>query len=93
MEAIARENFKRSAIGRARILACTIERSKKDAAAESRGIARVAYLGQIMNIGSGRAKKIIKGVLPEGLGYSRARLGTRKRLLSHNRAESHGLHI
>ena len=38
------------------ILAC----AKKVAVSESREIACVAYLGQIMNIGSGRARNLIK---------------------------------
>ena len=55
---VTRENFKWSALGRARILAYAIGRAKKVAISESDGIVRVAYLGQIMNIGSGRVRKL-----------------------------------
>ena len=40
---------------RAGILACAIARSKKVAVSELYEIARVTFLGQITNIGSGRA--------------------------------------
>ena len=40
------------------MIACAISYSKKDAVSESREIAEVAYLGQINNIGSGRARKL-----------------------------------
>ena len=51
MEAVARENYKRIAPGWAGILACTIGRAKKVVLSESHGIALVAYLGQITNMG------------------------------------------
>ena len=56
-----RENYKRRAFERTWILACPIGHAKKVAVAESCEIARVAYLGQIINIGSGRAQKLPKG--------------------------------
>ena len=40
------------------IFACTIARAKEVVVSELREIARVAYLGQITNIGSGRAGKL-----------------------------------
>ena len=43
---VARENYKKCALGRAGILACTIACAKKVAVSESREIIRVAYLGQ-----------------------------------------------
>ena len=52
-----RENYKKSAPWRARILACAIARTKMDAVSESREMALIALIGQIMNIGSGRARK------------------------------------
>ena len=52
---VVRENYKRSTPGRAEILACAIGRTKKFVVSELRGIAQVAYLGQIMNIGGERA--------------------------------------
>ena len=66
MEAIASENYKRSALGRAEILAYAIARVKKVAVSESREIARVAYLGQITNVGNGRARKLLKERSREG---------------------------
>ena len=48
------------------ILVCAIGRVKKVAVSESRGIVRVAYLGQIMNIGIGRARKLYKEHSREG---------------------------
>ena len=50
MEAVARENYKRSTPERVRILACAIGRAKEASISELREIARVAYLGQITNI-------------------------------------------
>ena len=52
MEAVAREKFKMSTLGRAEVLACAIGRAKKVAVSESCEIAWIAYLGQITNIGS-----------------------------------------
>ena len=57
---VARENYKSSAPWRARILAYAINYTKKVAVTKSREIARVAYLGQITNIGSYCARKLIK---------------------------------
>ena len=48
------------------ILACAIVRAKKVAVSESREIARVAYLAQITNIGSGRGRKFYKERFREG---------------------------
>ena len=50
-----RENYKRSAPERAGILACAIARAKNFTISKLHEIAQVAYLGQITNIGSGRA--------------------------------------
>ena len=58
MEAVTLENYKRSAPRKAEILAFEIRRTKKVAVSDSRGIARVAYLGKLMNIGSGGARKL-----------------------------------
>ena len=58
MEVVACENYKRSALRRAGILACTISYSKKVAVSKSREIARVAYSGRITNIGSSCARKL-----------------------------------
>ena len=58
MEVVARENFKRSTFGIARILACAIGREKKIAVSESYEIAWVAYIGQITNIDSGLTRKL-----------------------------------
>ena len=66
MKAVACENYKMSALGKARILACTIGRAKKGAVTKSRKIALVAYLGQIMSIGSARAQKLLKERSREG---------------------------
>ena len=55
---VARENYKGSSPWRAGILASSIARVKKVAVSESLEIARVAYVGQITNIGSGRAQKL-----------------------------------
>ena len=57
MEAVARENYKMSALGSAGIVARVIGRAKKFVVSESRKIAQVAYLGQITSIGKGRARK------------------------------------
>ena len=54
IESGACKNYKRSALGRARILASVISYSKKVTVSESREIARVAYLGKITIIGCGR---------------------------------------
>ena len=62
MEVVTHENYKRSAPKWAGILACTIAPAKKVVMSESREIARVAYLAQIMVIGSGRARKLWKGL-------------------------------
>ena len=56
---VAPENYKRSTLEWAGILACTIRHMKKVIVSELREIARVAYLGQITNIGSGRARKLL----------------------------------
>ena len=53
MDAVASKNNNRSAPWRARILAYAINYTKKVAVTKSREIARVAYLGQITNIGCG----------------------------------------
>ena len=66
LEAVVRENFKRSSPGRAGILACVISYSKNDAVSESSEIARLAYLCQITNIGSGCARKLLKERTREG---------------------------
>ena len=66
----ARENFKRSAPRLSRILASKIGCAKKVAVSESREIVRVAYLGQITNIGSGRGGKLEKELSREGRGIS-----------------------
>ena len=58
MEAVVHENCKRCAPERAGILACVIGHGKDVAVSELYEIAWVAYLGQIMNIGSGRARKL-----------------------------------
>ena len=58
MEVAAPENYKRSAPGRIGILACAIGHAKEVATSESREIARVVYLGQITNIGSGHVRKL-----------------------------------
>ena len=55
---VARENYERSASVSVRILACKISNYKMGAVTESREIARIAYLGQITNIGSGRVQKL-----------------------------------
>ena len=55
-----RENYKRSASERVGILACAVVRVKKVDVFESCEIARVAYLGQITNIRSGRVQKLYK---------------------------------
>ena len=52
------ENYKTSAIRMAEILACEIGLVKKVDVSESREITRVAYLGQITNIGNGCAQKL-----------------------------------
>ena len=54
------ENYKRSALGKARILASAIGCAKKLAVSESRESARGAYFGKITNIGSGRTRKLKK---------------------------------
>ena len=59
MEAVERENYKWSALERAEILALAIAREQKVAVSESREIARIVYLGQITNIGSSRAQKLL----------------------------------
>ena len=63
---VARENYKRSAPRRAEILACAISYSKQVAVSESCELARVAYLSQITNIGSGCARKLYKERSREG---------------------------
>ena len=65
-----RNNYKRSAPEIAGKLACAIGRAKKVAVSKSREIGRVAYLGLIMNIGSGRARKFKKERSGEGLDIS-----------------------
>ena len=56
MEAIVQENYKKSALGWAGILACVIGSAKNDAISESHEIVQVAYLGQIAIIGSGHVR-------------------------------------
>ena len=51
-------NYKMSSPGTAGVLACAICYSKKIAVSQSREIGRVAHLGQITNIGSGRGRKL-----------------------------------
>ena len=48
------EYYRMSANGKAGILVCAIGCAKEDVVSELRGIAQVAYLDQITNIGSGR---------------------------------------
>ena len=77
MKAVVREKYKRSAPGKARILACVINYSKKVAVSKSREITRVAYLGQITNIRSGRAQNYKRsspgraGILAGTISYSK----------------------
>ena len=68
MEAIARENNKWCAPGRAGILACAISYLKKVAVSKSREIARVAYLGH-NEYWKWLHAKTIKGALLGGSGY------------------------
>ena len=56
MKAVVSENNKGCAPRRNGILPCAIGRAKKVAVSESREITWVAYLGQITNIGSSRAR-------------------------------------
>ena len=75
------------------ILACAIAQAKNVASSESREIARVAYLGQITNIGSGRTRKF-KGSASERAKILLSVIGrARKRLPYQNRAKSHESHI
>ena len=67
---VARENYKRSALGRVGILVFVIGRSKKVAVSELRVIARVACLVQITNIGNGRARILKKGRFRQGCDIS-----------------------
>ena len=55
-----------SAPGRVGIIACAIGRAKKVAVPDLRKIALVAFLGEIMKIGSGRALKLLKEHSREG---------------------------
>ena len=55
---VAHENYKKSTLGRAGIVACAIARAKKFAVSESHEIARVAYLGQMTIIENGHAQKL-----------------------------------
>ena len=78
MDAVTRENFKRSTSGRTEILVCAISNSKNVAILESCGIAWVAYLGQISIIESGRTRKNYKrsapgraGILACAISYSK----------------------
>ena len=74
---VAHENYEMSAPGKARILACVINYSKKVAVSKSREITRVAYLGQITNIRSGRAQNYKRsspgraGILAGTISYSK----------------------
>ena len=52
------------------ILLCAIGRAKKVAFSESCDVARVAYFGQITNIGCGRGGKLVKELSREGRGIS-----------------------
>ena len=58
MEAVACENYRRSAPGWAVILVHAIGPAKKVALSELRGIALAAYLVKITNIRSARAWKL-----------------------------------
>ena len=58
MEAVARENYKSSALTSAEILAFAIGCTKKVGVSESGENARVAYLGERTNMGSGRVRKL-----------------------------------
>ena len=51
---VARENINGALSGGDGIIACGYGRANEVADSESREIARVAYLGRITNIGSGR---------------------------------------
>ena len=66
MKTVARENYKRSAPERTGILVCAIAQAKKVAVSESHEITRLAYLGEITNIGGGRARKLLKECSWEG---------------------------
>ena len=66
LEAIAHENYKRSSLETAGILASAIGCAKKLAVSESRESARGAYFGKITNIGSGRTRKLKKKRSQEG---------------------------
>ena len=63
---IARENYEGIVPERARIIWCAVARAKKVVLLESREIALVASLGQIMNIGSSHARKLQKERSREG---------------------------
>ena len=52
------KSWKGALSGGVGILACANGHAKEVAFSESREIARVAYLGQITNIGSGRVRKL-----------------------------------
>ena len=56
------ENYKMSAPGRVGIIAC----AKQVVVSELRGIARVAYLGEITNIRRDRTRKLLKEHYREG---------------------------
>ena len=77
MEAVAHENYKRSAPGRAGILACAIGRANEVTVSELREIARVAYLGQITNIGAVERKNYKRStpvrveILARAISYSK----------------------
>ena len=58
MEAVACENYKRSALGGVWILAYVIGHAKKVVDSESGEIVQVVYLGQIMNIGCNHVGKL-----------------------------------
>ena len=58
MEVVGRENYKMSSPRRLGILASTNARAKKVAVSEFNEIARVPYLCQIKNIGSGCIGKL-----------------------------------
>ena len=60
------ENYKSSAPGRARILACAIGHAKMVAASESCEIAQTAFLGQITSFESGCARNFLKERSREG---------------------------
>ena len=78
MEAVARENYNRRAAEWTVILACVIGCAKEVVVSKSHKIARVAYLGQITNIGGGRVRNLLKERSREGRDIS-VRIGHAKK--------------